>query len=84
MPCVTTNGVQVWVGAGICNGKYGGTAGIARVLAIVWVGVVVSDILTWSLGALARKGVLQTLKDRLFRCGPQLAAHLTRACLLIQ
>ena len=63
--------MQVWVGAGICNGKYGGTAGVARVLAIVWVGVVVSDILTWSIGALARKGVLQTLKDRLFRCRPE-------------
>ena len=58
---------QVWVGAGIFNGKYGGTTGIARVLAIVWTGVVVSDVLTWSLGALARRGVLQSLKERLFR-----------------
>ena len=58
---------QVWVGAGIFNGKYGGSAGIARVLAIVWVGVVVSDLLTWSLGALARRGVLRSLKERLFR-----------------
>ena len=57
----------MWVGAGICNGKYGGTAGVARVLAIVWVGVVVSDLLTWSLGALARRGFLRSLKDRLFR-----------------
>ncbi len=55
------------MGAGICNGKYGGTAGVARVLAIVWVGVVVSDLLTWSLGALARRGFLRSLKDRLFR-----------------
>jgi membrane protein DedA with SNARE-associated domain len=57
----------VWVGAGIFTGRYGGAAGIARVLAIVYIGVTVSDMVTFFLGSALRRGLFKTLKQRLFK-----------------
>lgn len=58
--------VQVaWVGANAANGKYGGWRTFLPVVAIVYVGVVLSDLITFGIGVLLRLGFLKSLKKSL-------------------
>ena len=54
-----------WVGANAANGMYGGT--FLPVLGILYVGVVLSDLITFGIGILLRMGFLKTLKKSLLR-----------------
>jgi len=58
--------VQVaWVGANAANGKYGGWRTFLPVVAIVYVGVVLSDLITFGIGVLLRLGFLKRLRKSL-------------------
>lgn len=66
LPC-SEDALVVWVGQGIFLGRYGGPPGIAQVLAIIYVGVTVSDMLTFYVGVACRNGFFNSLKKNLFR-----------------
>lgn len=57
---------MVWAGAGMANGRYGGISGNLQVVAILYVGVVLSDLVTFSIGILLRQGLFSGLKQCLF------------------
>ena len=46
---------------------YGGARQNAMVLLIVYLGVVVSDMITFGIGALLRQGFFQSLRKSLFK-----------------
>jgi len=56
-----------WVGANAANGKYGDWRTCLPVVGIVYVGVVLSDLITFSIGVLLRMGFLKPLKRTLLR-----------------
>jgi membrane protein DedA with SNARE-associated domain len=57
----------IWVASGVFNGRYGGSlAANLGVLLIVWLGVTVSDMLTFCIGVLLREGVFKRLKSDFF------------------
>lgn len=65
LPC-SEDALVVWVGSNIFKGVYGGPAGIAYVLAIIYFGVVVSDMLTFYMGVALQKGFFKSLEKSLF------------------
>ncbi|KAL3137315.1 hypothetical protein ABBQ32_006855 [Trebouxia sp. C0010 RCD-2024] len=65
LPC-SEDALVVWAGSNIFRGVYGGPAGVAYVLGIIYFGVVVSDMLTFYLGVALQKGFFKSLKKSLF------------------
>lgn len=65
LPC-SEDALVVWAGAGMATGRYGGTLGNLQVAAILYVGVVLSDLVTFSIGIALRRGLFTSLKQRLF------------------
>jgi len=66
LPC-SEDALVVWAGAGMATGRYGGWPGILQVVGILYFGVVVSDLVTFWLGAALRRGLFSSLKERLFK-----------------
>lgn len=65
-PC-SEDALVTWVGQGIFLGRYGSGAGIAQVLLIIYLGVTISDMVTFFLGVGLRRGLFKSLKSKLFR-----------------
>ena len=55
------------MGSNAANGRYGGWQTFLPVLGIVYVGVVISDLITFGIGLLLRMGFLKSLKKSLLR-----------------
>lgn len=66
LPC-SEDALVAWVGSNIAKGLYGSTQATAVVLCIVYAGVVLSDMITFSIGVLLRLGLFKRLKDSVFR-----------------
>lgn len=69
LPC-SEDALVAWVGSNIAKGKYGGSTGNVGVLAIVYLGVVASDMVTFGIGALFKMGFFKRLKESLLRYIP--------------
>ena len=66
LPC-SEDALVIWVGSNICKGKYVGAVATAVTLCIVYIGVVVSDMITFGIGLALRMGFLSGLKNRLLK-----------------
>ncbi|KAK9906818.1 hypothetical protein WJX75_008490 [Coccomyxa subellipsoidea] len=75
MPC-SEDAFVIWVGSKLWRGMYGAWQEAAYVLFIVYIGVVVSDMLTFCIGLALRRGLLTPLKDKLL---PKNSASITKA-----
>lgn len=66
LPC-SEDALVAWVGANIARSLYGGAQQTVWVLCIVYLGVVVSDMITFGIGALLKQGFFRSLKNSLFK-----------------
>ncbi|KAK9842500.1 hypothetical protein WJX81_003116 [Elliptochloris bilobata] len=68
VPC-SEDALVVWVGSRLWLGHYGGGWHAATVLATVYLGVVLSDWITYGMGTLLHRGFFSRFKDSLAREG---------------
>lgn len=67
--CIPAKLPVIW-GAACFSEEGGRRSGWLQVGAILYLGVVASDMVTFWLGAALRRGLFTGLKDRLFKCMP--------------
>ena len=67
-PC-SEDAFVVWLGSRIAQGIYGSRQRVAYTLAIVYMGIVASDMITFGIGVLLKLGFLRRLNDTLMRSG---------------
>ena len=66
LPC-SEDALVAWVGSNISKGLYGSVQQHALVLAIVYIGVVASDMITFGIGVLLKLGFFKKLRSSIFR-----------------